>query len=1788
MSGNVVEDLGKEPIEVLAGYGLSGLPVTSPDGKSIILTEAHLVPWLEQERLNAGSISPAASAYLAETPTDLQIEEMTEPTFMFGPEPRLALGQLATDEWVKERKFWTGEKSSFEKKHDKWSTTRGKLMQGIYERCGPDLRPKINGMTDPKLAIEELIKECAGKDEAKKALWLDRLNLMYNDDAFKDGDSVIKFIEKFRIIRLVLKYQGQDIDDSTYCTRLLNVVSKASLWTVTVESMRTTSLMSGAPLARISCEAVLTSKQISIDAESLMIKDKTVGHSVNAYGNDNGGQTQGRGGGGAGGRGGRGGRGSARGGRSGRRDDNRDNRDAAPRRCNNCNKTGHFMAECPSKICMNCGKKGHVTKFCELPYGGSSKPDDAASVNATKREKREQREQESSGDDSVSHDGNVRASVTNHMFSSAFRSTDRHNTTHTRTIAGVMKVRTDVATAMTPCLPGATQRPPVATISKNPVKSDTSWCEPKCERVCSYKSALTGPIDSCKENETFVLDCAAAVSVAPTTEGMVNIRATNGEAIRSINGKRSEAVAIGDTMLKGIDGCDVELRDVLIVPEAQLRAACLHTLSIDGYEVTFKPGGIIAHIRWNGRLVARAVYDPEDGLYKIEQQTDKGDFCILLTTLEKWHRRLMHTNMVDTQTLLRNGLIKEGNSLDDGVNYIKKFCETCQHAKQHATSFKKNKKEGELEMQHFYQPGEKFSIDVLEMDVVSAGGCKYALECIDDASGMKFGAPLTHKSTALFNFKKMMLESKALSRNELLCVRYDQGGENISQAFKNYLAESGVQVELTMKGSHAQMAQIDQSIKTSKNRTRALIIDAHLPKYTWVNAYKYQIVVGNYVPSKRARKCKKLTDEQRERGVTPWEAFTGRLPSIAYLRRFGCKVTYKHPSDTVGALDHRSATGRFFGVAPGGLGGIVWDPVTDRHVYSRNICFAAEWEDDSDAPGSLPSDRGARPTRDRESVQQHTSTDPVQLQWEREYQSVVVDVSTGDVYDVDMELTDATMRNSKDVAAELSVIDDSNDEKWRNEKRTGPSDRAVGDYKESTSTTTPQRYEMASPIAPRVGERRAPVGAEMMLKSASDSPLSPMRPQTLPLHLTPSSPVAGSVQLPMVTRTARVPAETVALPIPTRSVVEPRRSTRSSHAPQRLVEDPKWVNVCGIEQFDINGETLPISLVKGDRIIARRGSECIVMSVMVDDPKRVGDILAMEKKERDEWLKAMNIEHATLVDGDCFVFERRPPHGSGSRVLKSTWAFKTKRNAQMELIKRKARACVQGCGQRPGIDFEETYAPVIKFATWRIIMALACIMGWSVKNWDIIAAYIRGELDESDPDILIEQFEGIDDWDHPKRDWVLRLLKGLYGMRQSGRLWYRTQDSKLLELGYKRNAGDPCVYVKFDENGTPLNIMGTYVDDATGTGPDVDAIDAAREEIHKIFPLTDCGDMTEFLRLGVKRDVENKLMFFQQSESVLKVHELCFGEDAKTTPVDTPFQSGVTLSKDMCPSTDEERRLMEDVPYNAVVGVLVYLSMTFRPDIAEIVSEVSQFNANPGSKHWDAVKRIAQYLMCTVDYGLLFDGNGIEAILQENGRYLLKAMDGNLAPLSVYADAEWASNPDHRRSRGGMAAFLGRNLVAWKAWTLKAISDSSTEAEYIAAHKAMRQVQWQETLINGMGFDLDEPPCLLEDNQGAIAMAKDNRVNERTKHIAIKYHAIRERMESGALQMVWIPTGQQWADGMTKSRLTAEQFRRNRRAIGVMRWIDRPKKDDSYDIRLRLGMTDQSPTLDSKKGRCKG
>ncbi|WVZ49645.1 hypothetical protein U9M48_000985 [Paspalum notatum var. saurae] len=452
---------------------------------------------------------------------------------------------------------------------------------------------------------------------------------------------------------------------------------------------------------------------------------------------------------------------------------------------------------------------------------------------------------------------------------------------------------------------------------------------------------------------------------------------------------------------------------------------------------------------------------------------------------------------------------------------------------------------------------------------------------------------------------------------------------------------------------------------------------------------------------------------------------------------------------------------------------------------------------------------------------------------------------------------------------------------------------------------------------------------------------------------------------------------------------------------------------------------------------------------------------------------------------------------SGRNVIDCKWVYKIKKKQDGSLDRYKARLVAKGFKQRNGIDYEDTFSPVVKAATIRIVLSIAVSRGWTLRQLDVQNAFLHGILEE---EVYIRQPPGFEDPVHP--DYVCRLDKALYGLKQAPRAWYSRLSKKLCDLGFKSSKADTSLF--FYNNGSVSIFILIYVDDIIVASSKQEAVAALLQDLQKDFALKDLGELHYFLGIEVNKTHDGNILT-QEKYVYDLLHKVGM---TNCRPVNTPL------------STSEKLSIHEGSPlgpndstqYRSIVGALQYLSLT-RPDIAFPVNKVCQFLHAPSTEHCAAVNRILRYLKSCTKLGL-------------------KLSKSSSTLVSGYSDADWAGCLDDRRSTGGFAIFLGANLVSWNAKKQATVSRSSTEAEYKAIVNATAEIMWVQTLLQEL--QISSPPAarLWCDNMGAKYLSSNPVFHARTKHIEVDYHFVRERVSRKLLEIDFVPTDDQVADGV--------------------------------------------------------
>ena len=478
------------------------------------------------------------------------------------------------------------------------------------------------------------------------------------------------------------------------------------------------------------------------------------------------------------------------------------------------------------------------------------------------------------------------------------------------------------------------------------------------------------------------------------------------------------------------------------------------------------------------------------------------------------------------------------------------------------------------------------------------------------------------------------------------------------------------------------------------------------------------------------------------------------------------------------------------------------------------------------------------------------------------------------------------------------------------------------------------------------------------------------------------------------------------------------------------------------------------------------------------------------------WRQAMVDEMAALHSNGTWDLVVLP---SGKSTVGCRWVYAVKVGPDGQVDRLKARLVAKGYTQVYGSDYGDTFSPVAKIASVRLLLSMAAMCSWPLYQLDIKNAFLHGDLAE---EVYMEQPPGF--VAQGESGLVCRLRRSLYGLKQSPRAWFSRFSSVVQEFGMLRSTADHSVFYHHNSLGQCIYLV-VYVDDIVITGSDQDGIQKLKQHLFTHFQTKDLGKLKYFLGIEIAQSSSGVVL--SQRKYALDILEETGMLDCK--PVDTPMDPNVKL----VPGQGEP--LGDPGRYRRLVGKLNYLTIT-RPDISFPVSVVSQFLQSPCDSHWDAVIRILRYIKSTPGQGVLYENRGHTQVVG-------------------YTDADWAGSPTDRRSTSGYCVFIGGNLISWKSKKQDVVARSSAEAEYRAMALATCELIWLRHLLQELRFGKDEQMKLICDNQAALHIASNPVFHERTKHIEVDCHFIREKIASGCVATSFVNSNDQLADIFTKS-----------------------------------------------------
>ncbi|KAG6438793.1 hypothetical protein O3G_MSEX000229 [Manduca sexta] len=499
----------------------------------------------------------------------------------------------------------------------------------------------------------------------------------------------------------------------------------------------------------------------------------------------------------------------------------------------------------------------------------------------------------------------------------------------------------------------------------------------------------------------------------------------------------------------------------------------------------------------------------------------------------------------------------------------------------------------------------------------------------------------------------------------------------------------------------------------------------------------------------------------------------------------------------------------------------------------------------------------------------------------------------------------------------------------------------------------------------------------------------------------------------------------------------------------------------------------------------------------------VGDLTleeALRGRERQQWLVAVQEELRSFNENDAWELVDAPDNGT---IVQCKWVLRKKYDSDNK-VRYRARLVAKGFSQKKGVDYTETFSPVVRHTTLRLLFSLSVKLKLTVSHLDVKTAFLNGNLEET---IYMQKPDCFDC--NVNSNKVLKLKKAIYGLKQASRAWNKKVDVCLQDNGYKKSQLEPCMYIKnIDKCKT---IVTVYVDDFFIFSNDKTEVKRLKEVLASQFNIKDLGIVKQCLGMNVNFSEKECSVTLNQENYIDLLLERFQMTECKT--IDTPMDCKLNINK----GTD-----INNLPYQQLIGSLMYLSVLTRPDITFCVNYLSQFNTCHTYEHWGYAKRVLRYLKKTKSFGISY------------------FKDGN-SEIKGFVDADWANNKIDRRSYTGYCFVLSNGVISWECKKQKTIALSSTEAEYMGMSEACKEALY----LRNLQFEITNnmyTVTLYNDNQSAQRLSENPLFHKNSKHIDVKYHFCRECVANKIVKFQYMQTSEMPADVFTKALCAKKHY----------------------------------------------
>jgi hypothetical protein len=1219
------------------------------------------------------------------------------------------------------------------------------------------------------------------------------------------------------------------------------------------------------------------------------------------------------------------------------------------------------------------------------------------------------------------------------------------------------------------------------------------------------------------ENLNFYIDTGSTDHLITDLELLTNVKILNPPKQLNLAKRKLAlfATRVGDVEVVTNKNYKLTLKQVYYTPDC--RCNLLSAKKLQRQKINFKleDHTVFLYTKINQNENILAIGDSvDDSLYKFRFKAPKihdnrltqnnNTFVMSVSATEDLlHRRLGHLSFANLKLLLPN--IKETN----------KVCEICVMAKQSRKPLAKKKI-----ITQPIKPLDRVHTDVCTLPETSENGEKYFVTFIEGYTHYTVVYLLREKSEVFKYYQQYESRICALLNGKCIKMLYcDNGGEYTSNEFKSHAASQGTELHYTIRDTPALNGVAERMNRTLLDRGRALLFDSGMPKRFWSYAVLTSVYLINRSPTRALPENK-----------TPYEMLKNEKRNYSdlhsNLRIFGC-VAY---SKTLSAskLDEKSEKCILVGYVHNGYK--LFNLRTKRIIVVRDVIFdEATLYKNLGENEKIPENEMAKMMENADLSHKLNKNANI-----NKYTVEDVNPSTSRSQMRTVEEGNPSIRNLNIVGDDVNP----STSETRTVKEVNPFIRnyPVENVDLSTNIKNTHFAENDNLFA-KAKRINAAENVDLSARKRGGHNTNLFNVQKRIKNTNPNLSVNNNPPCDVSSagddgkNQQKIDHTYCRSNEPKKSVNTDDRSfhDRSNKSEKRANTDHTYsrsdkklkkdtTNVANVSSLQ-NSNALTEKFSENYNTLSQM-NDCDGFSIFIENDNGIPANYAEIKNtiNSDKWFQAVNVELNSLKQNKTWILVDRPKN---KNIVGCKWVFRIKRNNKNEIEKYKARLVAQGFSQKYGSDYSETFAPVAKMTSFRILMSIAVQYDLLVEQCDVQTAYLHSELEE---EIYMRVPEGIT----YSGDKVCLLKKSLYGLKQSSRCWNKSLDSYVKSIGFQNSKSDYCVYFLPNREVQDNIYILVYVDDILCLAKDKNKINLLKQKLFSRFNMTDEGPLSYYLGITITRN--NDHIYLSQENYLQNLLIKCNMENCN--PISTPLEVKIPV---------DELEISDDNPENSkfpirnVIGSLMYAMLATRPDLCYAISLLSRYQTKPSQRLWRLLKRVLRYVKGTLNYKLVFT---------KNRNYC--------EPIVAYVDASYATNDAEAHSTSGcVIKMFENNLVAWSSRRQSTVALCTMIAEYYALCDITRDIMWMRQFIESLRIDISNPTIVYEDNAGCIEISSNPSNHKGTRQLNTKLFFVRDELNK-SIKLEYIRTEENVADFFTKS-LPAARFNILRKSIGLQK-----------------------------------